>query len=429
MSTVVLIGTQWGDEGKGKITDFLAEKADMVVRFQGGNNAGHTVVVGEQVYKLHLIPSGILYGDKTCVIGSGVVIDPEVLLSELEELAKSGIDAANLKISQRAHVIFPYHKLQDQAEEQSKGENKIGTTNRGIGPAYMDKSARTGIRMIDLIDPEDLSSLLERNVTDKNRLLGDYYRQDGVDNQVLLAMYSGFAEKLKGYVADISVLVNQTIDQGKRVLFEGAQGTLLDIDYGTYPYVTSSNPIAGSACISTGVGPTKINKVLGIQKAYTTRVGEGPFPTELFDQIGQYMLEKGGEFGTTTGRPRRCGWFDGVIARYAVRVNGLSYLAITKLDILSGLEKLYLCTGYKYRNETITEFPASLKMLAECEPIYEEAPGWEEDITNATTVEDLPVNARNYLERISQLAGAPIAIISVGSKRDQTILTTDLWNE
>ena len=427
MSTVILVGTQWGDEGKGKITDYLAEKADMVVRFQGGNNAGHTVVVGEQVYKLHLIPSGILYGDKACIIASSVVIDPAVLMSELEELAKHGISAGNLKISQRAHVIFPYHKLQDQAEEQSKGKDKIGTTNRGIGPAYMDKSARTGIRMIDLIDPESLTALLDRNVASKNRLLGSYYQQEGVDRRAVLETYSGYAEKLKNYVADISIAVNQAIDQGKKVLFEGAQGTLLDIDYGTYPYVTSSNPIAGSACISAGVGPTKIGKVLGIQKAYTTRVGEGPFPTELNDEIGDHLQKKGGEFGTTTGRARRCGWFDGVIARYAVRVNGLSYLAITKLDILSGIEKLRLCTGYRYRNEIITEFPADLKVLGQCEPIYEELPGWEEDISDAVKLGDLPANAIKYLDRISQLAGAPIAIISVGSKRDQTILTADLW--
>ena len=427
MSTVVLVGTQWGDEGKGKITDYLAEKADLVVRFQGGNNAGHTVVVGEQVYKLHLIPSGILYGDKECVISSGVVIDPEVLIAELEELAKYGIDAGKLKISQRAHVIFPYHKLKDQAEEQSKGKDKIGTTNRGIGPAYMDKSARTGIRMIDLIDPEALATLLERNVASKNRLLGAYYQQEGVERQAVLALYSGYAAKLKDYVADISISVNDAIDQGKKVLFEGAQGTLLDIDYGTYPYVTSSNPIAGSACTSAGVGPTKIDKVLGIQKAYTTRVGEGPFPTELNDQIGELMLTKGGEFGTTTGRPRRCGWFDGVIARYAVRVNGLSYLAITKLDILSGLEKLQVCTGYRCGQETLRDFPANLKKLALCEPIYEELPGWQEDITNARQLTDLPANAIKYLERISELAGAPLAIVSVGSKREQTIQTADLW--
>ena len=427
MSTLVLVGTQWGDEGKGKITDYLAEKADMVVRFQGGNNAGHTVVVGEQVYKLHLIPSGILYGDKKCVIASGVVIDPAVLISELEELAKHGVSSGNLKISQRAHVIFPYHKIQDQAEEQSKGKNKIGTTNRGIGPAYMDKSARTGIRMIDLIDPESLAALLERNVDSKNRLFRDYYRQEGVDNQAVLELYSGYAAKLKDFVADISVAVNQAIEQGERVLFEGAQGTLLDIDYGTYPFVTSSNPLAGSACTSAGVGPTKIDKVLGIQKAYTTRVGEGPFPTELNDEIGAYMQDKGLEVGTTTGRPRRCGWFDGVIARYAVRVNGLTFLAITKLDILSGLKKLKLCTGYRCHNELLTDFPADLKILAQCEPVYEEMPGWDEDISGAAKLEDLPANAKKYLERISQLAGAPIAIVSVGSKRDQTIQAAELW--
>ncbi|MDF9407042.1 adenylosuccinate synthase [Pelotomaculum isophthalicicum JI] len=426
MSTVVLIGTQWGDEGKGKVTDFLAEKADVIVRYQGGNNAGHTVVVDDKVYKLHLIPSGILYRDKTCIIGSGVVIDPAVLIKELETLESNGISAANLKISQQAHVIFPYHQLQDQAEEASKGKNKIGTTSRGIGPAYMDKSARIGIRMIDLIDPDELAVLLERNVEIKNRMLTRVYDSEGVDYKTVLETYKGYADTLRKYVADVPVIVNDAIKQGKSILFEGAQGTLLDIDYGTYPFVTSSNPTAGAACIGAGIGPTKIDRVLGVVKAYTTRVGEGPFPTELNDEVGVFMRDKGGEYGTTTGRPRRCGWFDGVIARYAVRINGLDYLAITKLDVLSGLDKVRICTGYRYRGDVLTDFPASLKVLGECVPVYEEMPGWQEDITTAGKLEDLPINARKYLERISEVAGAPIALIGVGSKRTQTILTAEL---
>lgn len=426
MSTVVLIGTQWGDEGKGKVTDYLAEKADVIVRYQGGNNAGHTVVVDDKVYKLHLIPSGILYGDKTCIIGSGVVINPAVLINELETLESSGVSVANLRISQRAHVIFPYHQLQDQAEEAVKGKNKIGTTNRGIGPAYMDKSARTGIRMIDLIDQDELAVLLERNITEKNRLLTGVYGSEGVDFRTVLETYKGYAATLSKYVADVPIIVHEAIRQGKNILFEGAQGTLLDIDYGTYPFVTSSNPTAGAACIGAGIGPTKIDRVLGVAKAYTTRVGEGPFPTELDDAVGAYMREQGGEFGTTTGRPRRCGWFDAVIGRYAVRINGLDYLAITKLDVLSGLEKVKICTGYQYRGDILKEFPASLKVLGECRPVYEELPGWPEDITGARKLADLPVNARKYLDRISELAGAPIAIIGVGSKRSQTILTADL---
>lgn len=426
MSTVVLIGTQWGDEGKGKVTDYLAEKADMIVRYQGGNNAGHTVVVDDTVYKLHLIPSGILYRDKTCIIGSGVVIDPAVLIDELKTLENSGVSVANLKISQRAHVIFPYHKLQDQAEEASKGKHKIGTTSRGIGPAYMDKSARVGIRMIDLIDQDELTALLERNVAGKNRLLKHVYGSEGVDCQAVLKTYQGYADILRKYVTDVSIIVDDALKQGKNILFEGAQGTLLDIDYGTYPFVTSSNPTAGAACIGAGIGPTKIDRVLGVAKAYTTRVGEGPFPTELGDAVGTYMRDMGGEFGTTTGRPRRCGWFDGVIGRYAVRINGLDYFAITKLDVLSGLEKVKICTGYQYRGDIIQEFPASLKVLSECTPVYEELPGWQEDITGARKLADLPANARRYLDRISEITGAPIALVGVGSKRSQTIVVADL---
>lgn len=427
MSTVVLVGAQWGDEGKGKVTDFLAEKADLVVRYQGGNNAGHTVVVGEREFKLHLIPSGILYPEKICIIGSGMVIDPGVLLKEMEGLEKQGINIDNLKISDRAHVIFPYHQRLDQVEEERKGSNKIGTTIRGIGPAYMDKSARVGIRMVDLLDPDGFAALLEKNIEAKNHLLTKVYGMKALDYASILAEYSGYAEALKRYVCDDSLLINDALTKGKNVLFEGAQGTLLDIDHGTYPFVTSSHPTAGGACLGAGVGPTKIDRVIGVAKAYTTRVGEGPFITELADETGEYIRTQGGEFGTTTGRPRRCGWFDAVVARYAVRINGLDYLAITKLDVLSGLEKVKICTGYSYRGGIIKEFPASLRVLEECEPIYEEFAGWEEDITKAGTLSELPASARKYLERVSEVAGVPIALVGVGSRRSQTILTTELY--
>lgn len=427
MSTVVVIGAQWGDEGKGKVTDFLAEKADMVVRYMGGNNAGHTVVVGDREYKMHLIPSGILYPDKACIIGSGVVIDPAVLLKELESLEKQGISTANLRISQRAHVIFPYHQKLDQVEEERKGNNKIGTTCRGIGPAYTDKSARVGIRVIDLLDAEEFPVLLEANIKSKNQILTEVYEGQSLDYGEVLKSFNGYAEALRKYVCDTSILVNDAVQRGKNIVFEGAQGTLLDLDHGTYPYVTSSHPTAAAACLGAGIGPTRIGRVIGVAKAYTTRVGEGPFPTELNDETGALIRKQGGEYGTTTGRPRRCGWFDGVVGRYAVRINGLDYLAITKLDVLSGLETVRICTGYNYRGEVINEFPASLKVLNECVPVYEDFPGWSEDITGARKLEDLPVQARRYLDRISEISGAPIGLIGVGSRRAQTILTVDLY--
>lgn len=427
MSTVVVIGAQWGDEGKGKVTDFLAEKADMVVRYMGGNNAGHTVVVDDREFKLHLIPSGILYPEKMCIIGSGVVVDPAALIKELESLEKQGISTANLRISQRAHVIFPYHQKLDQMEEERKGNNKIGTTCRGIGPAYTDKSARAGIRMIDLLDTEDFPVLLKANMESKNQILTEVYGGKALDYSEVLDSYRGYAETLRKHVCDTSILVNDAVQQGENIVFEGAQGTLLDLDHGTYPYVTSSHPTAGAACLGAGIGPTRINCVIGVAKAYTTRVGEGPFPTELNDDTGALIRKQGGEYGTTTGRARRCGWYDGVVGRYAVRINGLDYLAITKLDVLSGLEKLRICTGYNYRGDVITEFPASLKVLTECVPVYEDFPGWSEDITKARKIEDLPLRARRYLDRISEVSGAPIALIGVGSRRTQTILTVDLY--
>jgi adenylosuccinate synthase len=427
MSSVVLIGAQWGDEGKGKVTDFLAEKAELVVRYQGGNNAGHTVVVGDKEFKLHLIPSGILYPEKICIIGNGVVIDPAVLLTELNYLAEKGINTDNLRISNRAHIIMPYHKKLDELQEESKGENKIGTTKRGIGPAYMDKASRVGIRFCDLLDNEEFEHKLELNLKEKNEVFNKLYNTEGFDKAAILKDYLGFADLLRKYVADTSVIIDDAIKAGKNVVFEGAQGTLLDLDHGTYPYVTSSHPISGAACIGAGVGPTKINKVLGIIKAYTTRVGEGPFPTELHDELGETIRSNGHEFGTTTGRPRRCGWFDAVIARFAVRVSGIDYFAITKLDVLTGLDKIKVCVGYEFNGQVIKDFPASLKDLAKCKPVYEEYDGWTEDITSATSLEELPLNARNYLDRICELSGAKAAIVGVGTKRTQTIVLEEIY--
>jgi len=428
MSTVVLVGAQWGDEGKGKVTDFLARQAEMVVRYQGGNNAGHTVVADGQTYKLHLIPSGILYADKQCLIGNGVVIDPGVLLEELDTLEGQGVNTANLRISPRAHVIFPYHLSIDIAEEESKGNRKIGTTSRGIGPAYTDKASRVGMRIIELIDQDELAENLSSTLEAKNKVLSRLYGvEKSFDYQQMLEQYTGYANRLKKYVADISVLVNEAIDRGAKILFEGAQGTLLDIDHGTYPYVTSSHPIAGAACLGAGVGPTKINTVVGVAKAYITRVGEGPFPTELLDELGELIRERGFEFGTTTGRPRRCGWYDAVIARYAARVNGLTYLAITKLDVLSGLETLKICTGYRYKGEIINEFPASLKYLAQCEPVYQEFPGWQEDISAVTDYSELPQAAKDYVKHLEEFSGVPVAMVSIGAGREQTLVIKEIF--
>jgi adenylosuccinate synthase len=422
MSAIVIVGAQWGDEGKGKITDYLARTADVIVRYQGGNNAGHTVVVRDQEYKLHLIPSGILYKDKQCLIGNGVVIDPEVLIKELVYLQDRGIDTGSLRISGGAHLIFPYHKLLDAADEDRKGNNKIGTTRRGIGPAYMDKSARIGIRLIDLLDKEVFSEMLSRNLAEKNHILDRVYGLPPLDKEELLENYLRYAEIIRPYLADTSLLIHEAIKEGKKVLFEGAQGTLLDIDFGTYPYVTSSHPIAGGACIGAGVGPTKIDRVIGVTKAYTTRVGSGPFPAELLDETGEFIREQGREYGTTTGRPRRCGWFDAVILRYAVRLSGLDSIAFTKMDVLTGLKKIKICNGYRYEGEILKEFPQTLSVLSKCEPVYEEMDGWEEDITEITSYDDLPVNAKKYLDRIRELIGIPISIISVGSERGQTII-------
>ncbi|MCL7747492.1 adenylosuccinate synthase [Halalkalibacter alkaliphilus] len=427
MSSVVVVGTQWGDEGKGKITDYLSEKAEVVARYQGGNNAGHTIVFGGKKYKLHLIPSGIFYKDKACVIGNGMVIDPKALVEELAYLHERNVDTSNLRISNRAHVILPYHLKLDIVEEERKGANKIGTTKKGIGPAYMDKAARIGIRIADLLDKEVFEEKLERNLEEKNRLFEKYYEVDGFTKEEILDEYFEYGQQVAQYVCDTSVVLNDALDEGRRVLFEGAQGVMLDIDQGTYPFVTSSNPIAGGVTIGSGVGPSKINHVVGVSKAYTTRVGDGPFPTELHDEIGDTIREVGNEYGTTTGRPRRVGWFDSVVVRHARRVSGITDLSLNSIDVLTGIKTLKICTAYKYRGEVMEEFPASLKILAECEPVYEELPGWEEDITGVKSLSELPANARHYIERVSQLTGIPLTVFSVGPDRNQTNLVRGVF--
>ncbi|WP_141500903.1 adenylosuccinate synthase [Paenibacillus luteus] len=420
MSTVVVVGTQWGDEGKGKITDYLAEGADVVARYQGGNNAGHTILIDNKKYKLTMIPSGIFNHNKTCVIGNGMVINPEALIDEINYIHENGFSTENLKISDRAHVIMPYHLILDGLEEDRKGDNKIGTTRKGIGPCYMDKAARNGIRIADLMDAEEFEARVRAIVVEKNQLIEQVYGGEHLDADAIVRDYLGFAEILRPYVTDTSVVLNDAIDAGQKVLFEGAQGVMLDIDQGTYPYVTSSNPSAGGVCIGSGVGPSKIQQVIGVAKAYTTRVGDGPFPTEQDNEIGQLIRDKGHEYGTVTGRPRRVGWFDTVVVRHARRVSGITGLSLNSLDVLTGLETVKICTGYKLRGEVIETYPASLKMVSECEAVYEEHPGWTEDISNAKTLEDLPVNTRNYLNRVSELTGIPIAIFSVGRNREQT---------
>lgn len=428
MSSVVVIGAQWGDEGKGRVIDLLAEQAEIVVRHQGGNNAGHTVAVGDKQYKLHLVPSGVLHPGTLCLIGNGVVLDPKSLVEELAYLEREGISTENLKISNRAHIVMPYHRRLDELSEEMRSEGeKIGTTKRGIGPAYMDKAARLGIRVVDLMDPEEFDRRLRINLAEKNHLLERVYGVEGFSFAELKEEFLALADRLRPYVADTSQILYEGAKAGKKILFEGAQGTLLDIDHGTYPYVTSSHPVAGGVCIGAGIGPTMIDKVIGVAKAYTTRVGMGPFPTELHDEIGQQIREKGHEYGTTTGRPRRCGWFDAVIVRYAVRVNGLTSLAVTRLDTLGGFATVKICTGYRYRGEVIREFPASLKVLAECEPIYEELPGWPADISHIRCYEDLPPNLRNYLQRIEELCETKVSIASIGPERSQAVILDSLY--
>ncbi len=430
MANIVLIGTQWGDEGKGKIVDMLASDADVVVRFQGGNNAGHTMVVGGEQTISHLVPSGILQG-KLCLIGNGVVVDPSVLLEEIDYLAGKGIDTspAKLKVSQKAHLIMPYHKQIDLAREKMKGDKKIGTTGRGIGPSYEDKATRRGIRFADLLEPDLLAEKITTIMAEKNFYLEKFFGEPPMDVQAVIDDYLEFAKRLAPYVTDVSVALDNAIGNSGQVLFEGAQGTHLDIDHGTYPFVTSSNTVSGNACCGTGVGPKQITGVLGVVKAYTTRVGAGPFPTELEDETGNYIQEKGAEFGATTGRRRRCGWLDMVTLKNASRLNGLTGLAITKLDVLGGLESLNICTHYMVDGKPVENFPASLKVLSECTPVYETLPGWQEDISGIRDFESLPENTKNYLKRIEELTGVPIDILSVGPGREETIVLRHPFKE
>ncbi|PLS35166.1 adenylosuccinate synthase [Carnobacterium maltaromaticum] len=427
MSSVVVVGTQWGDEGKGKITDFLSENAEVIARYQGGDNAGHTIKFDGVTYKLHLIPSGIFYKEKISVIGNGVVVNPKSLITELAYLKDKEINTDNLRISDRAHVILPYHIKLDQLQEDSKGDQKIGTTIKGIGPAYMDKAARVGIRIADLLDKEIFEERLRINLEEKNRQFVKMFDSTELKFEDIFEEYYQYGQELKQYVCDTSVILNDALDAGKRVLFEGAQGVMLDIDQGTYPFVTSSNPVAGGVTIGSGVGPSKIDKVVGVCKAYTSRVGDGPFPTELFDEVGNQIREVGKEYGTTTGRPRRVGWFDTVVMRHAKRVSGITNLSLNSIDVLSGLETVKICTSYERNGEKIFHYPASLKELAECTPIYEELPGWSEDITGCRTLEDLPQNARNYVHRVSELVGVRISTFSVGPDRNQTNVLESVW--
>ncbi|MBX5480952.1 MAG: adenylosuccinate synthase [Myxococcaceae bacterium] len=429
MPNVVVVGAQWGDEGKGKVVDLLTQHAQVVVRFQGGNNAGHTLVVGGQKTVLHLIPSGILHGGKTCVIGNGVVIDPAVLVSEIDSLKSRGLlkDDSQLLISENAHVIFPWHKLLDTLREKVRGGSAIGTTGRGIGPAYEDKVARHGIRVRDLLDTGRLNRRVSERLASALEELRELSHQakqppPQLETQQLVTEFAGLGERIRPYVGDVSLYLSGQVQRGARILFEGAQGTLLDVDHGTYPFVTSSNCVAGNAAVGSGIGPTAIDKVMGISKAYTTRVGGGPFPTELTDEVGERLRKVGDEFGATTGRPRRCGWLDGVVLRYAVRVNGLWGLALTKLDVLSGNKQVAICTAYELDGKRITELPTDYEDLGRVKPIYEMLPGWDEPLAGARSMDDLPPNALRYVRRVEEVAGVPVVCISVGADRGETIL-------
>lgn len=428
MSAVVVLGAQWGDEGKGKIVDYLAQQADAVVRYSGGSNAGHTVVVNDVNYKLRLLPSGVLFPNKTNVLGNGVVINPGVVLAEIAGMKEKGIDCHNLVISDRAHVVLPYHQRLDELQEDALGSHKIGTTKGGIGPCYMDKVARVGIRICDLMEPEIFAEKLKINLAAKNEIITKIYCAEPFDYDTVLKEYLDYAEQLRPYVADTGVVMDELFAADKKVLFEGAQATFLDIDHGTYPYVTSSNPTAGNACTGSGIGPRFIDHVVGVVKAYATRVGEGPFITELLDTDGpgNQIRETGHEYGTVTGRPRRCGWLDAFMLRYSARLNSMDYLAITRLDILDHMPKIKMCVGYNMNGETLKRIPASLNVLAKVEPVYEEFDGWMTDISGIRNYADLPANAKKYLERLSEVAGVELGIISVGPNREQTIVLKDL---
>ncbi len=427
MSSVVVVGSQWGDEGKGKITDFLSQNAEVIARYQGGDNAGHTIAFDGKTYKLRLIPSGIFYSDKISVIGNGVVLNPKSLVTELKYLHDNEVSTDNLRISNRAHVILPYHIVLDGLQEAAKKDNKIGTTNKGIGPAYMDKAARVGIRVADLLEKDTFEEKLRTNLEEKNRLFEKMYGHEPLKFEDIFEEYYEYGQVLKDYVTDTSVILNDALDSGKRVLFEGAQGVMLDIDQGTYPFVTSSNPVAGGVTIGSGVGPAKIDKVVGACKAYTSRVGDGPFPTELHDEIGDHIREVGHEYGTVTKRPRRIGWFDSVVMRHSKRVSGLTNLCLNCVDVLTGLDEIKICTAYELNGEKIYHYPASLKELSACKPVYETLPGWKEDITNCKTLEDLPENARNYIHRIQDLVGVKVSTFSVGPDREQTNVLDNVW--
>ena len=426
MTAIALLGAQWGDEGKGKATDLLGDKVEYVVRYQGGNNAGHTVVIGDQKYALHLLPSGILSPGVIPVIGNGVVIDPSVLFEEIKGLNERGIDTSRLKISFNAHLITPYHRTIDKVSERFLGKSKIGTTGRGIGPAYADKINRIGIRVQDLFDPSILRQKVEGALRDKNQVLIKVFNRKGLEVDEVVEEYLRYADLFAPYVDDTALLLNKALDQGKNILLEGSQGTLLDVDHGTYPFVTSSNPTAGGACTGSGIGPTRISRVIGIIKAYTTRVGSGPFPTELFDEDGERLRSIGGEVGVTTGRARRCGWYDALIARYAVRVNGLTDLFLTKLDVLTGWEKIPVCVAYEVDGKRVEELPASQSDFHHAKPIYEYLPGWSEDISKAKTLDQLPSNARAYVKYLEEISGAPVSAVGVGPERDETIVVREL---
>ena len=424
MPNVVVVGSQWGDEGKGKVVDLFSQFAHVIVRFQGGNNAGHTLVVGGEKFIFHLIPSGILHPGKKCVIASGVVVDPDVLCQEIDALKERGYfqDESQLLISEEAHCIMPYHKAIDVARERLKsGSKKIGTTGKGIGPAYEDKVARCGIRMIDLLHEEAFREKLEENLAQKNFYLTQMFGESPMDGAQILADFTGFREKLGRHVTDTSLILHEEMSKGRNLLFEGAQGCLLDIDHGTYPYVTSSSTVAGNACSGSGVGPTCIHAVIGVSKAYTTRVGGGPFPTEMKGALGEEIRERGGEFGATTGRPRRCGWFDAVVVKHAVRLNGLSGLALTKLDVLDSLDKIKMCVGYRWNGQVLDHVPSSITVWEGLEPVYEELDGWRENTRGVRRFSDLPVNAQRYIRRLQEMVEAEITLISVGSERNETI--------
>lgn len=425
MSSLAIVGSQWGDEGKGRIVDLLSSQVDMVVRFQGGNNAGHTVVRGEDVFKLHLIPSGILYPEATCVIGDGVVLNPAVLIEELDNLKKKNINIENLRISCKAHMVMPYHVVLDKAREHRLGKSKIGTTHKGIGPVYSDKASRSGIRTQDLLDHKIFKAKLEEELSLKNAIIEKVYGMQPLDPEEIYEDYMLYAERIGKYIIDTAFLINEFLDQNKSVLFEGAQATMLDIDHGTYPYVTSSSTTAGGVCTGSGVGPGRLDEVLGIAKSYSTRVGSGPFPTEIEGGIGDLLREKGYEYGTTTGRPRRCGWFDAVVLKYSVMLNYLDSIALTKLDVLSGFEKIKICTAYKYKKEVYKNLPCHQTILHKCTPVYEEFEGWTEDLTDIKKYEDLPPAAKKYIESIEEIIKVPVSMVSVGPERNQIIIRDD----